>query len=268
MQMFIWVCFGVACCITPGLTYRGVTNDFPPVSTIAAVQGYNADTVIYYNNSKKMKRLVSRFSRPGRKHYDKTFAEIIDSLDASQDVFNYIFEKRNGKARVDYHGTTMDIHIIAPSMRFGTGAEGILFEETWHAKQFLDGETYFKCVDTAWRPDNNLWLEVDAKMFAIKHLKVKEVYAEPQDSSAVNIYTELGFMKCHLTNDRERADYLKYGGDPGMIVVRPDHSVALAHPQPLYPELKYDTFPNPLKTRERNDSVFGYPRRRPARISF
>jgi len=278
MQVFLWwVCFGVACCVAPNRTVRSGEDNPAPVSTIAAMQKeycqvssflYRPDTIIYHNNSKKMRRLVNRFSLPGRKHYDKVFAEIIDSLNASRDFFNYIFEKRGEKGRLYYHGTTMDIYIIAPSKRFGTGAEGILFEETWHLKQFLDGETYFKCVDTAWRPYNNLWQEVDAKMFAVNHLKVTEVYAENLDSGSVKVFTELGYMKSHLTNNRERADYLKYGGDPKTIIVRPDHSIALPHTQPLYPELQYDTFPNRLKAREKNDSVFGYPRRKPAKIPF
>jgi hypothetical protein len=208
--------------------------------------------------------MIKRFSAPARRKYDTAFAKIIDSLNTSEDFFKYIFERKSDKGIVDYHGATVEIHIIAPKKSFGTGVKGILFEETWHAKQFLDGDTYFKCTDTGWYPFNNLWLEVEAKMFAANHVKVKEVFFARVDTSYMYVFTELGYMKGYLTTDSQRADYLKHGGGRGIIIVRYDKSIALPHPEPLYPKFGYDTFPNLLDGRKKNDSVFGYRRRRPA----
>ena len=264
MQMFPWVCFGVVCCIATSQTYNRQN-----------ISGGNPmDTILPYRE-KMIETMVEKFSNPGKEgiknpNYNSAFAAIIDSLKVSKEPFCFLFDTSGKSGAVRYDGKVVSIYIIDPKNYYGTiiGMEGILFEEVWHAKQFLDGQIIFQCKDdckggcpdTSWRPATNIWMEVEAKKFVISHLEITVSYSGLKDT-----LTELYYMKYFLPDDFAKAHYLIYGGNPASVKVKMRKYWPSL--EPLYPEFWHTCIDNPFTEKTKTGCYYAYPRRRTAKKS-
>ncbi len=103
------------------------------------------------------------------KNYNEAFAGVISKLDGAVDNFVFNFDANATEGGVTYDGANVNVTIGEPGEAYGTdvGAERILFEETKHAEQILDGKVHFeKNLNGDWRTNTRLENEVEAKMFA------------------------------------------------------------------------------------------------------
>ena len=108
------------------------------------------DTVKYSNEANR--ELVGRYTnrtyinRRGKeknnKDYHEAFATIIQRLDKGEDNFVFNLDSKAKEGEVSYDGQNVNVTIGDPRDGYGTpsGIAGILFEETKHAEQVLDGK--------------------------------------------------------------------------------------------------------------------------------
>jgi len=194
------------------------------------------------------------------KNYNEAFANVISRLDGSVDNFVFNFDANAKEGLVSYDGTNVNVTIAEPGDAYGTkvGAEGILFEETKHAEQVLDGKSVFTSNGKGgFGSSNNLQNEIDAKTFAGQQLGVVTYYTDP--SSGFNIPTQLGYMKSFAKTNDDRALFLATGAS-NLSVYGEGGKKGIANIGAAYPKLNLLPLNNALKVRTKNDAIFGYPR--------
>lgn len=228
------------------------------------------DTVKYANI--EAQKLIQKFASPiimkkgkevTNKNYNKTFAKIIDRLNASTDNFVFNFDASAKEGSLSYDGSNVNITIGEPGDGYGTkvGAEGILFEETKHAEQVLDGKVYFQNSNGTWGVATGIYNEVEAKMFAADQLGVQRTYTitDPASGLTYESPTQLGYMKYHAKSDIERTNFLQHNTN-GITAYGQNGRSATVNIPAAYPNLSLAPPINILTQRTKTDKIFGYPK--------
>jgi RHS repeat-associated protein len=230
----------------------GDTAKYADDQARAMVQKFSSPTVI----NKKEKEVQN-------KNFNAAFAAIITRLDASTDNFVFRFDPNATEGLVSYDGSNVNIRIGEPGSGYGTnvGAEGILFEETKHAEQVLDGKTIFgKKSDGTWGASTNIQNEVEAKTFVSDNLHINRTYTENQSGSNFQVPTQLGYMKYDLSTNAQRATFLQQGAS-GLSVAGDLNRRGTINIPGAYPNLNNLPIMNTLTQRTKTNQIFGYPRR-------
>jgi RHS repeat-associated protein len=137
-----------------------------------------ADTSFADDNTRKfvMKFVTPELKKNGelkkkQKYYDPEYAKKFQQLVESEDMFNFTM-RTDGNQRlagsVSYDGVQINIVFGEGESQGGWSVAGVLFEETFHATQILDGKTYFVNVgENKWLSVVDIYDEVEAKRFAL-----------------------------------------------------------------------------------------------------
>ncbi len=197
------------------------------------------------------------------KNYNEAFANIVGKLNGAADNFIFNFDESTTEGLVSYDGKDVNIKIAEPGDAYGTkiGAEGILFEETKHAEQVLDGKTFFGLnASGKWGASTNLQNEIEAKMFAGQELGIKKYYTEQESGSEFHVPTQLGYLKYFAKTDADKMLYLN-SGVKDLSVSSTNGKFSSVNINGTYPKLLGTAVNNPLTERTKTSQLFGYPRR-------
>lgn len=221
------------------------------------------DTVIFDDETTKL--LADKFTQKNilnnkkksvaNPFYNDSLAAIIKRMDSAQETYRYRYNPKAECGLVAYDGNEILITIPKGGCEYGThkGKEGIFFEETKHAEQFLNGRTRFIFSRNTWMSENNIYNEVDAKMFVTRHLEVVGTYSPPAGKGLddMEIPTQLGYLKDSARTMEAQGLFLQRG-------VKLNDSVTIP---PAYPNYGFIQLGNELEKRTRNASIFGYPKK-------
>lgn len=219
------------------------------------------DTALYADNfSRDMvqkyasKTVLKKGKEVLNKDYNAEFAKMYDKINSSVDNFIYKYDQNAKTGTTSFDGKNITLTIGNPGKAYGTKdpVAGILFEETKHAEQFLDGKFPFLKGDKGWVAGAGLRLEVEAKLFVANSLPIKNDYWETYE-----VPTQLGYLKTIAASDVQRINYLKFGV-VGYILDTPQGSVKV-NLSPSYPEMTDFIFDNTKTERVKDDKYFGYP---------
>ena len=233
--------------------FLGDTVKYSNDATRGLVEKFTKETIVK-KNGKEVKN----------KNYNEAFAGIIKKLDGATDNFVFNLDPNAKEGLVSYDGTNVNITIGDPGDAYGTasGAEGILFEETKHAEQVLDGKTYFGLNSSGkWGAATNLQNEIEAKMFAADQLGVNKYYTEQQSGSNLQIPTQLGYLKYSAKTETDKMLFLR-NGVQNIFVTGANGRTGTANLTGAYPTLTGAPVNNPLTQRTKTDKIFGYPPQR------
>jgi RHS repeat-associated protein len=230
------------------------------------------DTVHYVNDAAR--ELIEKFTQQtivkkngktvDNPNYNAAFAAIISKLDESQDNFNFKFDAEATEGSTNFDGKDVNITIADVGDKYGNkkggGAAGILFEETKHAQQILDGKVTFQWDETAkkWDTNTSILNEIEAKLFVADQLGVN-AHFRTQNSQGNDIWvpTMLYYLTKTAGDDLGKANYLIKGAQ---FKVLDDKQQQQTVTQPgAYPYMRYQPVLNTLDKRTKNDKVFGYP---------
>lgn len=198
------------------------------------------------------------------KNYNAAFAGMISKIDAQSTAdgynvnYSYDANAKEGATTSDGVNVNVTINDLGPS--FGGGADGVLFEETKHVDQFLDGKaTFEKQSNGRFKAASNIQNEVEAKQFAIDNLPISNFYRSPE---GLDVPTQLGFLK-KAKDYATKANFLLNGASNiNVSGIDKNHNsisgnVTIPAPYPGMPS----TIINPPTIFTRNDTLFGYPHR-------
>lgn len=209
----------------------------------------------------KSREMVEKYGKEAsNKNYNPAFGAIYKRLEESQDFFLYKYDEKAEAGSMRYDGVKINLTIGDPGKAFGTknAVAGILFEETKHAEQFLDGKTIFAKIDNKWLTFGNLQNEVEAKLFVANNLSIKKTY---WTVDGFEVPTQLAYLKNIAATDDERMNYLKFGAKDYPLKVSGTSDILKFTIPPSYPELTTDKITNlfNFKQRTRNDNIYAYP---------
>ncbi|SDF70657.1 hypothetical protein [Chitinophaga filiformis] len=206
------------------------------------VQKYASKTVL-----KKGKEVLTR-------DYNAEFDKMYEKINSSVDNFIYKYDENAKAGTTSFDGENITLTIGNPGKAYGAKdpVAGILFEETKHAEQFLDGKFPFLKGDKGWVTGASLRLEVEAKLFVANSLPIRNDYWETYE-----VPTQLGYLKNIATSDVQRINYLKFGV-VDYILDTPQGSAKI-NLFPSYPGMTDFIFDNKKTERVKDDKYFGYP---------
>jgi hypothetical protein len=195
------------------------------------------------------------------KNYNEAFANLIKELDSKEETYDFsensnltneLGEKISGK--FSYDGSKFNIEYSVPDESFGSGIEGVMFEEAYHALQFTQGKFTFENQGGKWNPKGiDATDELEAKRFASTAPGVLSTYRTRFGLAS----TQLGFIL--KSSDAEAIKFLIKGAkkdavyDPNRgTVIYSDHNAA-------YPSLGAEKVNSKLDLRTFNINEVGYP---------
>ncbi len=193
------------------------------------------------------------------KNYSSEFANIVKDLHSRTET--YVFQENNNitnpkgnkiDGKFSYDGTNFNIEYSAGSPEFGGGLSGVLFEETFHAKQFTQGKFTFENHGNGFEPgqlDAND--EVEAKRFAI----TAPGYRSTFNGSSGSASTQLGFIA--KSRNAEAIKFLIYGGSD--LMHKSNGGTVTNTYLPSYPGLSSNQQNSNLSEKTFNSNIVGYP---------
>ena len=199
------------------------------------------------------------------KNYKAAFAGLISRIDKQSTIDGYnVNYKFNGEAPeggVSSDGIDINVTINDPGETFGGGSDGILFEETKHVDQFLDGKTIFVSDNNSKfsLATSNVQNEVDAKQFAIDNLPINNTYTNNQ---GYYIPTDLGYLKNYCKTNEQKVNFLRSGVENFNVTGRDTYGQIMTSStnlRGLYSKYPNSSVNNPLRAFTRNKDYFGYP---------
>jgi len=229
------------------------------------------DTVKYANGAggEQARQMVAKFTnrtvinKKGKevanKNYNAAFANVISKLDGAVDNFVFNFDAKATEGAVTYDGKDVNVTIGEPGDAYGTnvGAGGILFEETKHAEQILDGKVHFEKNSSGdWKTNARLENEVEAKLFVSKELGFNRYYTDK--TSGFDVPTQLGYLNS-LKKADDRMLFLRNGAQNINVVNNSNGARRTANITGAYPTLTNIPSGVNLTQRTKNDKIFGYP---------
>lgn len=167
---------------------------------------------------------VERFLKPTRMknngkvvpnpHYNLAFTKLVSRLKHSSLRFQFRYNPmtESGKGgHLRFDGKQVIIEFGDAGIAYGGNANHILFEETKHAEQVLDGKIYFVDPDRDgnWGIVTSIQVEVDAKLFVIDNLYYSKTYVDPK--TQINCPTQLGMLARKRESPKAMRYFLKYG---------------------------------------------------------
>jgi hypothetical protein len=195
------------------------------------------------------------------KSYNEEFAKIIEELDAKEET--YVIGARDfGDSKKDglfsYDGNKFYIEFsLNPSDKYGFGASGAMFEEVYHAKQFIDGKVGFEKQGSLWGAVGlDAVDEFEAKEFALKSGDYRTKY----NDGGFEVFTQAGYL-LQLTRS-EGIDYLVNGRVQRGAFVKQANGTYLSRDythMPSYPGLSKKEVNSTLQIRTFSKKTVGYP---------
>jgi hypothetical protein len=219
------------------------------------------------------KYAIRQYNRFGRqintRHYNQQFADIYNELQTAPENFHITTDTNrmiNSNSEGEFYYDGVEFFIIFnenPDEKYGSDV-GAMFEEMYHAKQFLDGKVWFENPTGAgWVPiGGNALIEYEAKKFASTARNYGETYSrivvsEPPLIVTLSAKTQLKLIS--VMNQQEGINYLTQGYSYITYDNKTGQPYNLEYPA-AYPE--YLNTPTNISNRANKqitNSIYAYP---------
>lgn len=176
------------------------------VKSVRSVQNitYANKNVRNFVEKYAIKQCNKKGKMTNRRFFNQKFADIYSKIQKAPEQFyitNEVSYLRNPKSEGEFHYDGSRFIIIFkdnPNLKFGNRA-GAMFEEFYHASQFLEGKIWFEKHNHHWLAiGSNALIEYEAKKFATNAYNYGDTYKHIFDINNIYSYiyakTQLGLI--------------------------------------------------------------------------